>query len=91
MVTTTVAGSLIPKKAGFGFLEGILVLTQEGSPTGHRCARGGYPGLDGNTQVQHGQPGSSNGSAPQRSRGPRRNTTDIKYIYMRNRSDRGLS
>ena len=30
-----------------------------------------------------------NGSAPQRSR-PRGNTSDIQYIYMRNRSDRGL-
>ena len=48
-------------------------------------------GSDGNMHVEHGQPASSqDGSAPQPS-DPRGNTSDIEYIYMRNRSDRGSS
>ena len=48
-------------------------------------------GLDGNTHVQHGQPASSQEREARRSDPDARgNTTDIEYIYMRNRSDRGL-
>src|SRR5262245_40022675 len=43
-------------------------------------------GLDGNTHVQHGQPASSQ----ERKCATHGNTTDFEYIYMRNRSDRGL-
>ena len=47
--------------------------------------------FDGNTHVRHGQPASSQerkcAAAVPDARG---NTSDIEYIYMRNRSDRGL-
>ena len=48
-------------------------------------------GLDGNTHVLRGRPPSSQGTEVRRSDPDAHgNTTDIEYIYMRTRSDRGF-
>ena len=60
--------------------------------SGHRIGRGGHPPLVRvGIRASHmdDRPRDRNGSAAQRP-DARGNTSDIQYIYMRNRSDRGL-